>query len=344
MEEIIETPAPEPSPDKGMERHAALTEQFNKLEQEQAEPAKSDAATPSRVDGRDQHGRFAPKPSGEQPPDGPAPVEEPVWRKPPKSWKPELHEVWKTLDPKAQEYAHAREDEMRRGVESVIPKARFADAVQKAMAPYSGTMRSLGIDPPQAIAGLMKADHILRTSDPQTKLQYFHKLAQQYGVNLDGSPALQGQAEAQISPVLMRQLTELQEWKNRQEAEKTQQEQALNQALATDIERFAADPKNEHFEAVRLDMAMLIDSGKADTLDAAYKKALRLDDSLFALTHAQPSAPQENSAAVKDRAARVAKSAAVSVKGSAPGAHPRTKAQDRRSKLIEQFDGLSERL
>ena len=54
--------------------------------------------TPSQ--GRDEQGRFAG--TQEQPVEA---AEEPLWRKPPASWKKEYHEHWAKADPKIQEYA-----------------------------------------------------------------------------------------------------------------------------------------------------------------------------------------------------------------------------------------------
>ena len=116
---------------------------------------------------RDDAGRFAPK-AAEPPAE---PVEEPVWRKPPRSWKPEYHEVWQKADPRMQEYAFQREEQMRAGVEPLISKAQFADSMQQAIQPYMDTIRGLGMTPDKAVAALMEADAKLRSSDPQARMQ-----------------------------------------------------------------------------------------------------------------------------------------------------------------------------
>lgn len=344
LPEPVETVEAEPAQD----RHTLLTEQFDLAEKDAgaATPeAHANHQQPALVDGRDEKGKFTAKgaPAAKDATSPvPAPVEEPLWSKPPKSWKPETHEAWKVADPKLREYVHSREEQMRKGVEPLIAKAKFADEMGKVIEPHMSTIRSLGIDAPQAVSALMRADQILRSSAPAEKLAYFGKLAQSYGVNIgEIQVAPQGQqpARAQIDPQVQQQLNELLGWRQ-------QQEQERNQALLSDIERFAADPKNEHFEAARPTMVRLLNSGEADTLDAAYKKALRLDDSLFALTHATPGADDAGkAAAAKDAAAKTARSAAVSVRSSSPGAATTAKAQqDRRSMLAEQFGGLSGRV
>ena len=79
-------------------------------------------------------------------------------------------------------------------------------------------------------------------------------------------------------------------------------------------------------------------------MDDAYQKAIRLDNDLF--TKHQPASQGQADAAKREasnRAAKAARAAAVSVKSSTPGAATSTKAQDRRSLLMEQFDNLNER-
>ena len=336
---------------KGMERHALLSEQFDKVESEQAETAAEkpvkEASEPKEpevsADGRVRQpdGKFAPRTAEKTAaPVAPPAVEEPLWKRPPKSWKSERHELWgkaSTL-PELQQYVHEREDQMRKGVEPLIAKAQFADSMQKVIEPHMQTIRGLGIDAPTAVASLMKADHILRTSDPQSKIAYFKKLATQYGITLDGTAEPRPDPNFALAQELNQLKGELLSWKE-------QQEQVKNLELQSEIEKFASDASNVHFEAARPTMVRLLQSGEADTLKAAYKKALRVDDALYELTQAKPTGPTEAEKRVAaDKAAKVARSAAVSVKGSTPGTHSTTKAQDRRSMLIEQFDGLSERL
>ena len=329
------------------ERHDLLTEQFDALEKASSEagPAKSTADAPSpRSDGRDERGKFAAK-AGDAPATAPpqtAPAPEPVWKRPPKSWKPETHELWNTADPRLQEYAYSREEQMRNGVDSIVGKAKFADSMQAAIEPFMGTIRGLGITPDKAVSALMQADHILRTADPKSKLDYFKKLASQYGISLDG---VRQDPQSQVDPRLFALSQELNQVRGEVLSFKEQQEQAQNQALLSEIEIFAADPKNTHFEAARPTMVDLLQRGLADTLEDAYRKALRLDDNLFSTVYPQQGAPVVDRKVAADRAAKSARSAAVSVKGSTPGSSSTTtKAQDRRSMLEEQFSNLSERL
>ena len=115
---------------------------------------------------RDEVGRYAEKQAEQQAVD---PADEPVWRKPPASWKKEYHEYWSKADPKIQEYAWQREEQMKRGVEPLLSKAQFADAMNQALEPYLPTIQGLGMKPEQAVAALAQADYTLRNSPPTTE-------------------------------------------------------------------------------------------------------------------------------------------------------------------------------
>jgi hypothetical protein len=182
----------------------------------------------------------------------------------------------------------------------------------------------------------MEADNVLRHGSPQQKQAYFAQLAQQYGINM---------GEVQTTPVdpnfyaiqneLAQVRGEVLNWKQQQEA-------AQNQALLSEISQFQS--KAEYFEEARPTMIQLLNSGVAQDLDDAYQKAIRLDNDLFT-KHQQASQGAADAAKREqsNRAAKAAKAAAVSVKSSTPGAATSTKAQDRRSLLLEQFDNLNER-
>ena len=264
------------------------------------------------------------------------PPEPPVWERPPASWKKDYHEAWTTADPKLKEYAWKREEEMKAGVQPLLSKAQYADQMQQAIEPYMNNIRGLGIEAPQAVKALMEADNVLRHGSPQQKQAYFAQLAQQYGINM---------GETQFQPTdpnfyaiqneLAQVRGEVLNWKQ-------QQETAQNQALLSEINQFQATA--EYFEEARPTMIQLLNSGVAQDLDDAYKKAIRLDNDLFnkqqqTLQGTQNAEKREQS----NKAAKAARAAAVSVKSSTPGAATSTKAQDRRSLLSEQFDNLNER-
>lgn len=317
----------------------ASTEATETLDRKELLAQQFEEAETSAPAGRDESGRFAKTTVQEEEP-AVEPAEEPVWKRPPLSWKKDYHEVWQKADPRLQEYAYQREEQMRRGVEPLLQAKQFADAVQEAISPYMTTLNGLGMKPEQAISALMKADHTLRTSDPQTRLQYFMQLANEYGVNLQGMP--QGQQQM-VDPTVFALKNELANVRGEVMTWKQQQEAAEQAVLANEIDSFAQ--KAEFFEEARPEMIKLLQSGVAETLEDAYDRAVygnrELREKVLSAQQAEQNAKM---AAEKNRAAKAARAAAVSVRSATPGVNTAPKAQSRRALLEEAFEETTARL
>lgn len=310
---------PSENVDEVVDRKELLEQQF-----EQAENTEQ----PAEIAARDDSGKFVKQET----------AEEPVWKRPPASWKKDYHEAWATADPRIQEYAWQREEQMRKGVQPLLSKAQYADDMQKVMAPYENTIRGLGMEPTQAVKALMEADHTLRTTNGEQRAAYFRQLAQQYGVSLDGNSNFPqvDQNYSSLQNELIDLRGKLTSWEQQTEAQQ-------NQVLLNEIDQFSQGA--EHFESVRPTMIQLLQGGVAETLQEAYDKAVRIDDNLYeSMVQSQQAEKASKRSADLNRAAKAARSAAVSVRSSTPGTNTAPKAQDRRSLLAEQFDGISDRL
>ena len=316
-------------------RREMLSQQFDEVIEAAPEP-KAEPAIAEKP--RDEAGKFAKAVPQTTPPEQ---AEEPLWKRPPASWKKDYHEDWKTAPARIQEYAWQRENEMKAGVEPLISKAQFADQMQEVLNPYMNTIQGLGIDAPKAVKALMEADHALRYSNPQEKHQYFARLAQSYGVDLNNMGNLPQQMP--VDPTIFALQNELNNVRGEVQGWKQAQEQQQNQALLGEINIFSQ--KAEYFEEARPVMIQLLQSGVASDLDDAYQKALRLDPNLFESVQASKQAELDTAKrAAANKAAKSARAAAVSVRGSTPGTVTNTKANDRRALLAEQFDSMSDRL
>ena len=294
---------------------------------------------PIEASGRDDRGRFVPK--AEEPPQE---AEPPVWRRPPASWRKDYHEVWQKADPKMQEYAWQREEQMRAGVEPLLSKAQFADTMQQAIEPYLPTIQGMGLTPEKAVSALMQADYTLRTAPPQQKMQLFAQLAQSYGINL-GAMGANPQAAPQnsVDPLVWQLQNELNSVRGEVMGWKQQQEMQQNQQLLGEINQFSL--KADHFEEARPTMIQLLQSGMAETLEEAYDKAIRLNPDLFEqVSKAQQAEQAAKQAKEYNRAAKAARAAAVSVRSATPGANTAPKAANRRALLEEAFSETETRL
>lgn len=273
---------------------------------------------------RDESGKFAKAEKQDAPVEAkeapPTPEPAPV-RKAPSSWKPAAQEAFLKADRGEQlsaeeirlltQEAERREGDFLKGVGEFKSHADRARAYDAAIEPFKGHLQSLGVDAPTAITALMRADYTLRTADPATKAQYFAQLAQQYGIDLG-----QVQQPPQVDPqtqYLMSQLNQLRQQQEMWQNQIVQQEQMKAQQ---ELQSFATADK-PHFDAVRNDMADLLETGKAKSMQEAYDMAVWMRPDIRQSLLDQQRADAQRKAMEQAQAQR-AKAAAVSVKGSSP--------------------------
>lgn len=302
----------------------ALEEAFAAAEESQAEqvatPEPEQESAP--VADRDEKGRFAAKVT-ESPEVTEAPaVEEPApVRKAPSSWKPAAQEAFLKADRgealTAEEIklltaeAERRESDFHKGLSDFKSHSERAKQYDAAIAPFQQHLQRLGVDAPTAIQALMKADVTLRTSDPATKAQYFAQLAREYGIDL--GQVQQPTPQDPQTAYLMNQLNELRQTQQMWQNQIQQQEQMKAQQ---ELQSFGS-AERPHFDAVRNDMADLLETGKATTLQEAYDMAVWMRPDVRQSLIDQQLADAQRKALAQAQQQR-AKTAAVSVKGSSP--------------------------
>ena len=271
---------------------------------------------------RDESGKFAAK-------EAQAPADEPVSQvpvepeiKPPSSWKPEAKEAYIKAERgeplTAQEIklltaeANRRENDYHKGLEGYKSHAQRAREFEQALQPYQQTIQQMGLDGPTAAARMLQVEHTLRYADPATKAQMLNKIAQDYGIDM--GMAQQVPQQDPQTQYLMQQLNELRQtqqmWQNtiqQQEREKANYE----------LTNFSSTGEKTHFEAVRNDMADLLEAGKAQSLEQAYEMAIWMRPDVRQTLIEQQRIEAQKKYEEQQRAAR-AKTASISVKGSSP--------------------------
>lgn len=269
--------------------------------------AEQDSPADSRA--RDESGKFVKteeKPQEqqlEQEPPKPA-------KRPPGSLKREVLAKWEKLDPDVQDEFLRRESDFHNGINAYKSKAEAADKFEQAYKPYEANIRALGITPDVAVAELFKADHLLRTSAPHQKAAYFAQLAQTYGIDLG-----MVQNPPRVDPQYQALTEELHALRNNWQREQESRQQAELAQLNSTIAKFAEG--REHFEAVRDDMAALLQAGRASDLETAYDMAIwARPDLRQQLLETQRKEAAEKAA--QEERARRAKAASSSVRGSSP--------------------------
>ena len=302
-------------------------------------------------DNRDEKGRFkAQKASTDQDsaeePDmvgqaNDAPDEE---IKRPTTWKKEYVDVWnkmqegKPLDKaefaKFAEYANQRESEYKKGVSAYKAEADNARQLTEAIGQFAPELQAQNIHPVAWINNLGRAHMILSKAPYQEKVQMFHRLAQDYGIQLNQN-AVQMPEQAYVDPYQQQLMQQLQATQQQVQQLSAIREQEENARLSNEINRVSSDKERfPHFEMVREDMAQLLERGLAPNLETAYAKAVRMNDEAYKLEQDKLLRSAGSQASKAQQVAK-AKATAVSPRSVTPsGQVSKSDAKDRRSLLM----------
>lgn len=337
--------APEEGPgpdDMRADLEAALDDPEAPVEAGPSSPAEDGVASDGRS--RDPLGRFAPK-DGESPPADAAAAARAQQvadqtsanqqaMRPPASWKPEARETWSALPPAAQAEISRRESEMARAMTETAGARQFAENMTQIIAPYMPMIQADGGNPFTAVQNLFQTAATLRTGTPADKARLVAEIVGSFGVDvglLDSALAgvpLQQQGGAdpavlsEVQRLLDQRLAPVQQIMSAAQQRAARQDQEARGHAQAEIERFAADPKNEFFSDVRDIMADLVEvahrHGRDMPLESAYRQACQLHPDVAKVMLARSTS---TSAQRLTAAAQRARAAAVSVSG-APIAGP----------------------
>jgi len=262
----------------------------------------------------------------------------------PTTWKKEYRDVWdkmqegKPLDKeefsKFAEYANQREAEYKRGVSAYKAEADNARQLTEAIGPFVPELQQQGIHPVAWINNLGRAHMVLSKAPYEQKVQMFHRLAQDYGIQLN-SDSLQMPEQAYVDPYQQQLMQQLQATQQQVQQLSAIREQEENARLTQEINRVSSNKERfPHFDMVREDMAQLLERGLAQDLESAYAKAVRMNDESYKLEQDRLLKSVSTQASKAQQVAK-AKATAVSPKSVTPsGQVSKGDAKDRRSLLM----------
>lgn len=257
---------------------------------------------------RDESGKFAKKPEevvvAEKVPDAP------------RSWNNEEKAKWAEATPDVRKAILRRESEVEQGFTKLDEDRNFGKSIKDVVTPYMQIINAEGGTPATAIQSLLNTAYIMRTAPAAQKTALFHQLAQQYGVDLsqpNNAPAVQPNA-------LLTEINQLKQQIQQQPEVFRQQQESL--AIKSQIDTFAADPKNVHYEKLKPVMASLLQSGQAKDMQDAYDKASWADPDIRSANLAEQEKAKETQRIAEIKAkAGLSRKASVSIKGS-PSINP----------------------
>lgn len=278
-------------------------------------------------------------------------IEEPALVRP-STWKKEYLPIWDKLTQgeqltkeeaiKLAQYSNQRESEYKKGVSTYKAEADRAKPFVEVIAPIEQDLVKRGINPTQYVQNLVRAEQILSNAPYQQKVQIFQQLAADYGIQLNGN----GQAQ-QLDPYTQQLMNQLNQVNQEVSTIKGRFAQEENQRLMGEIERVRSDvEKYPHFDVVREEMAQLLELGKAQDLETAYKKAVRMNDDVWALEQDRLLKDAKQSA-IKAQQVQKAKAAAVSPRSVTPSGKVADTGdkKDRRALIADQLgEAMSRRV
>lgn len=309
---------------------------------------------PPKLRERGPDGKFAKeaeKPEVEAPVDAAAPVEKPVEAvavepvaatpgtdaRPPPGWSPASKVAFDALPPSVKADIAKREVEVNAGL-AKLADYRPIDRYNE-MAKQSGTTLEKALDAYVGMEKMLRTDvfagfeAIMRNAgvNPAAMAQAY--MARQHG---DGQQAPEGhQVPIQRQPAPLDQDALI---RRAVETMRAEQQQA---DIASQVQKFAANPANRFFENVKPLMSAIINSGQTDDLQTAYDMACRAHPEVSPLIN-QQAAPVVNTQKLA-QAATQARQASKSVTGSpvAGGRPVKEPAFSIHDELSKNWDALT---
>lgn len=304
----------------------------------EAEKDETKVETPAEAEekaarARDASGKFAKK---VETPD--AVIGQPTPPKPtaaPQAWSASAKAKWSELPAEFQQEVLKREEEVTKGFTKFDEERNFGKQLKEVITPYMPQIIAEGGNPVAAVQSLLNTAYQLRQGTPQSKGQLILQIAKQFGADLS-----QISEQTYIDPTIQQLQNEIAQLKGQfsnAEINKQQQEQA---SLNQNINAFAADPKNIHFDSVRREMGALLEKGLAKDLQEAYDMAAWARPDIRSTLIQQQSAEMEAKRVADSKSkAEAARMAGGSVKGGPGAAIPNTGVPNRslREELESQF-------
>lgn len=238
-----------------------------------AKEGETETEAAARLQPSDKKVETPPKAEGTTPAEGQQPDDQHLLTedKAPRGWAPAIREKWNTIPEDIRKEIIRREEASAIGVrqlqESYVPMEQFVTSIGS----FIQEARQNGVAPDQYVYSVLASERVLRRGDLQTKFQEIMRIADQYGVPLRdvinasvGQEILQRpqqQQQQQVPDAVARELQEARQWR----------EQFENRTIQSELQMFSQG--KEFFEDVRQQMAVLVESGQATSLQDAYDSA-----------------------------------------------------------------------
>ena len=240
---------------------------------------------------------------------------------PPTGLDAQAREAWKTTPLAMQKAIAKREKQFSVQIQKNSEAAKRAESMDRALAPYQQYIQMNGGS--QHIGNLLQTGANLQMGSPIQKAQMVADLIKTYAIDIG---TLDSMIVGAAPPPQVQEKTAIQQGINEALAPfaglmtDMQQREAQGRAeqqgqVASTVSSFGADPKNEFYEDVKMDMADLMDMaanrGQGMSMEDAYKRACMMNDGISNVIQSRTSA--------SDIASKIAASASIAGSPGGPG-------------------------
>lgn len=250
---------------------------------------------------------------------------EPVAAKPhdaaPNTWRKEASVDFAKLPENVRQEIHKREQDFHKGVEQYKGWANVGQMLHKEIQPYQEMIKAANTNAPTVIKSLLSMQHKMMTGSPEEKSALLLQIASDNGIDissLTSAPQQVDQSTVQVDPRLATALQRIDKLESHLTTQERQRAEAEFSSKVDEVTRFGSDPKHEHYETVREDMAALIETGRASDLDDAYNKAIWINPDTRAKLLTKQDQERARKQAEDAAAARKAAGANVTRRGTPP--------------------------
>jgi hypothetical protein len=191
----------------------------------------------------------------------------------PKTWTKEEIAEWATMSPGAKAAVLRREEDMFRGLEQYKEKAELGSRYDAVVEPFRAALAAEQVDPVQLFQSFSANHYLLARGTPEQKLEVATHLVKSYGLDIDAIKARLGN-EPVVDPKVQELERQIAELRGGVEQQQQAQLELKRAEFSKQVESFASDPKNVYFSEVSADIANLLKTGAATSLQQAYDMAV----------------------------------------------------------------------
>lgn len=234
-----------------------------------------------------------------------------------------VREKWKDLPPDVQAELAKREDDIHKAMTRHDGDLQLGREIKEVVTPYMPLLRSYGVAPKDAISNMMNTYHILYQGTPMQKANLIRETIRQHGIDIGQITTEQAAVNPELE-ALRQEIYQLRQQANPEIIKKTLQEEMEHSNIQAEVNAFASDPANLHYETVKPLMASLLGTGAANSMKEAYEMACKAHPAISSTIEAQRQAAAE---AKKKAELEAKKKASTSIAGSSGVSVPNTRAK-----------------